>query len=222
VTRPRTIVVMAALAATAAGGTALAAAAPKPKPPSPALSINASTTHVVYGGAVTIFGRLTGTGSANAAVTVQQAPFPYTHYTNVASGRTNALGAYSFGGLRPSLNTRYRVRAKGVTSANVLVFARYRVSLSVSDSTPKRGQSVRFYGIVWPAANGRLVLVQRRGSDRVFRTVARATLGPRSATSSRFSVTKRIFASGTYRAHIGADAAHEPGNSGTRGLRAHS
>ena len=46
-----------------------------------------------------IFGRLTGTGSANAPVTLQQAPFPYTRYTNLAGGRTNALGAYVFGGV---------------------------------------------------------------------------------------------------------------------------
>ena len=99
---------------------------------------------------------------------------------------------------------------------------RYRVSLSVSDSTPKRGQGVRFSGVVSPAASGRLLLVQRRGSDGVFRTVARTILMPRSATSSQFSLTKRILSSGTYRAHIGADAAHEPGNSRTRRLRVHS
>jgi len=219
VTLLRTIAVMAGLAATAAGGTAVAAKPPKPG--SPTLSVNASSTHVVYGGAVTIFGSLTGTGSANAAVTIQQAPFPYTRYTNVAAGRTSAFGTYSFGGLRPGLDTRYRVRAKSVTSASKLVFVRYRVSLSVSDSTPKRGQRVRFSGVVSPAASGRLLLVQRRGSDGVFRTVGRTTLLPRSATSSQFGLTKRIFGSGTYRAHIGADAAHEPGNSRTRGLRVH-
>ncbi len=219
-TRLRTIAVIAGPAATAAGGTAVAAK--PPKPPSPTLSINASVTHVVYGGAVTIFGRLTGTGSANAAVTLQQAPFPYTRYTNLAGGTTNALGAYSFGGLRPGLNTRYRVKAKRVTSASKLVFVRYRVSLSVSDSTPTRGQRVRFSGVVSPAANGRLVLVQRRGGDGVFRTVGRTTLTSRSATSSRFSLTKRILSSGIYRAHIGAHAGHEPGNSGTRRLRVHT
>jgi hypothetical protein len=220
VTRLRMIVALAGLAAMAAGGTAMAAKPPKPG--SPTLSITASSTHVVYGGAVTIRGRLTGTGSANAAVTVQQAPFPYTRYANLAAGRTSAFGTYSFGGLRPGLNTRYRARAKGVTSANTLVFVRYRVSLSVSDSTPARGQRVRFSGVVSPAASGRLLLLQRRGSDGVFRTVGRTTLLPRTATSSQFRLTKRIFSTGTYRAHIGADAAHEPGNSGTRRLRVHS
>jgi len=219
VTRLRTLLAMTAVAATAAGGSALAAK--PPKPPAAALSINASTTHVVYGGAVTIFGALTGTGNANAPLTLQQAPFPYTTYTTVASGRTNALGAYTFGGLHPGLNTRYRVRAKHVTSASKQVFVRYRVSLSVSDSTPKRGQRVRFSGVVSPVATGRLLLIQRRGSDGVYRTVGRTTLTPRTTTSSRYSLTKKIFSSGRYRAHIGADAAHEPGNSPTRGLRVH-
>lgn len=217
--RLRTIVLMAGLAAMAAGGTA--SAAKPPKPGSSTLSITASSTHVVYGGAVRIFGRMTGTGSANAAVTVQQAPFPYTGYANLVAGRTSAFGTYSFSGLRPGLNTRYRVRARGVTSANTLVFVRYRVSLAVSDSTPKRGQRVRFSGVVSPAATGRLVLVQRRGSDGVFRTVGRTTLLPRSATSSQFSLTKAIFSTATYRVHVGADAAHEPGNSGTHRLLVH-
>src|SRR5262249_49485425 len=153
-----------------------AAKPPKPPPSPTTLSISASTTHVTFGAGVTVFGRLTGSSSANAPVTLQQAPYPFTRYTNVTGGRTNASGAYSFGGLRPGLNTRYRVKARKVTSANVLVFVRYRVSLSVSDSTPKRGQRVRFSGVVAPAANGRLVLIQRRGSDGVFRTTARALL----------------------------------------------
>ena len=220
-TRLRTIVVIVGLAATAITGTSVATAA-KVKPGAPTLSINASTTHVVYGSAFTVFGTLTGNAHANVTVTLQQAPFPYTRYTNLAAGRTNAAGAYAFGGLRPGLDTRYRVHAKGVTSVNKLVFVRYRVSLSVSDSTPKRGQSVRFFGVVSPAANGRLVLIQRRGSDGVFRTVGRTTALPRTATSVSFSLRKRIFTNGTYRAHIGADASHEPGNSRTRFLRVHS
>ena len=142
--RLRTIVALAALAAAAAGGSALAAKPPKPGPAT--LSINTSASRVTFGGAVTTFGTLTGTGAANAPLTLQQAPFPYTRYTNLATGRTNASGAYVFGGIHPGLNTRYRVKAKHVTSANKLVFVRYRVSLSVSDSTPKRGQRVRFSG----------------------------------------------------------------------------
>ena len=108
-----------------------------------------------------------------------------------------------------------------MTLANVLVFVRYRVSLAVSDSTPKRGQRVRFSGIVSPAANGRLVLIQRRGGDGKFHTTARALLTLRNATSSRFSLSRRIFSTGTYRVRLGADAAHEPGNSRTRRLGVH-
>src|SRR5213592_420384 len=102
-TRLGTIVAITAFALAAAGGGAMAV---KPPKPGPTLSIAPSATHITYGGAVTIFGRLTGTGNANAPVTLQQAPFPYTRFTNLTNGRTNALGAYSFGGIRPGLNTR--------------------------------------------------------------------------------------------------------------------
>src|SRR2546421_12346239 len=84
-TRLRTIAVMAGLAATAAGGTAVAAKPPKPG--APTLSVNASSTHVVYGGAVTIFGNLTGTGSADAPGALPQAPLPHTRHTDLARGR---------------------------------------------------------------------------------------------------------------------------------------
>ena len=53
------------------------------------------------------------------------------------------------------------------------------------------------------------------------RTTGRTTLLPRTATSVQFSLSKRIFSSGTYRVHMGADPAHEPGNSRTRSLRVH-
>ena len=43
----------------------------------------------------------------------------------------------------------------------------------------------------------------------------------RNATSSRFSLSRRIFSTGTYRVRLGADAAHEPGNSRTRRLGVH-
>jgi hypothetical protein len=209
-----------ALAVAFSGG---AGAAPKPpKPGTSALSIAASPTHITYGSATTLFGRLTGTGSANATVTLQQAPYPYTHYSNLATARTNALGAYAFGGVRPGLDTRYRVRVKNVTSVTVLVFVRYRVSLSVSDSTPKRGQRVRFSGVVSPAANGRLVLLQRRGANGVYHTTARALLVARTTTSSKYSLSRKIFSSGTYRVRLPGDVAHDPGNSRTRHLTAHS
>ena len=218
-TRIRTAVAIATIAATAAGGTAMAAK--PPKPPRSGLSIKASTTQITYGGALTLSGNLSGSGNAGVTVNLQQSPFPYTSFASLVNGRTNAVGAYVFGSLRPGVNPRYRVRARSVTCAVLQVFVRYGVSLSVSDSTPKVGQRVRFSGVVRPAASGRLLLLQRRGRDGVYRTVGRTTLQPRTTTSSKFSLSKRIFSSGVYRAHINADGAHQPGNSSSRSLRTH-
>src|SRR5947208_15155125 len=104
--RLRTIVALAALAAMAAGGSALAAKPPKPGPAT--LSINTSASRVTFGGAVTAFGTLTGTGAAKAPLTLQQPPFPYTRYTNIAVGRPHASGACVSGVIQPSCNTLSR------------------------------------------------------------------------------------------------------------------
>ena len=86
-----------------------------------------------------------------------------------------------------------------------------RINRRVTDRTPSRGQVVTFYGAVAPAHDGLTVRIQRRGSDRVYRTVARATLtdaGERFPTNSFYERDLRIRRDGRFRVLVERDEDH--------------
>ncbi len=195
------------------------------------LTIKASPTRVTFGRSTTISGQLTGTGNAGVEVTLEANPHPFTGGFKATNSKTttSATGTYSFA-VTPALNTRYRVSAKTrppVTSAEVTVNVRVRVSFRLSDRTPAVGQRVRFSGIVTPGHDGRIARIQRRTSTGRWATVARATL--RAATPvngvarSRYAKRLRIRRSGTYRVRVTpGDGDHVLGTSVRRRARVHS
>ena len=219
--RKTIVLAVAVVGVVALVGPAHGAKPPKPPKPTPTLSIAARANPIGFGTATEVFGQLSGTDNAAVTITLERAPYPYQQYTNVGTVKTNATGAYSFAGLKPGRNSSYRTKGKGATSASKLVFVRMVVGLSVSDSTPARGQSVRFSGTLAPAHNGRIALIQRRTATGSFRTVARALLTPTTAGRSKYSVRKQIFSSGVYRARVSGDGDHLPGTSSTRTLTVH-
>lgn len=203
------------LAVLPAAGTASAQ-----NPNSQDLSLEARPNPAVAGQSVVLSGRLKGKDKENQTVVLQGAPFPFTPFnTNVATTRTNSGGNYSFT-RRPQLNTLYRTRVGNLNSPNVTVQVRRRVSLFVSDSTPRRGQIVRFSGRACPQGDGRIVSIQKRTSTGSFRTVRRTRLREASRCSV-YSKRLRIFTDGVFRAVVAADASHLRGFSRTRGLDAH-
>jgi hypothetical protein len=180
------------------------------------LSIAARPNPLVWGGATTITGQLTGARqTAGIDVTLRQNPYPYTGgFKALTTVTTDAQGRYTFT-RKPKLNTRYEVQAKArpnVTSQALQVRVRAKVTLRLSDSTPARGQRVRFSGSVYPAQDGRLVSLQRRTSTGRFVTVARTPARHvlRGGRSS-FARTLTIVAGGVYRAYVGAHADHSAG-----------
>ena len=183
------------------------------------LSIAARPNPLVWGGATTITGQLTGARqTAGVDVTLRQNPYPYTGgFKALATVKTDAQGRYAFT-RKPKANTRYEVQARArpnVTSATLQVRVRAKVTLRLSDSTPARGQRVRFSGSVYPAHDGRLVSLQRRTSTGRFVTVARTPLRHvLSGVRSSFSRSLTIVAGGTYRAYVGGHADHSAGFTG--------
>ena len=104
-------------------------------------------------------------------------------------------------------------------SPNVLVNVRIRMSMRVSDSTPRVGQVVRFKGRACPAHNGPVVAIQRRSSTGRYVTVRRTRL--RAATTcSAYSRAFRIYRDGRYRV-TADDADHARGYSRSRAPDAH-
>jgi len=186
-----------------------------------AVSITAVPGTVTYGHSTVISGKVTGPKNGGVQVVLQAQPYPFTapFKPTGAVTSTGSNGHYSFT-VSPGTRTRYQVVAKAappVTSAVVTVGVRYAVSFFVSSGIVHRGALVRFFGSVRPAANGRLVLIQRLTSTGVYRTVATAVLhATTSSTRSSYSRRLRIFATGVYRVRIRAHLPYAAANSRSR------
>jgi hypothetical protein len=194
------------------------------------ITIAAAPTTVTFTRATTISGQISGAGNGGVQVTLEENPYPFTggFKPTTVTATSNATGGYTFSAV-PSMNTRYRVTAKTsppVTSAEVLVNVRPKISLRLSDRTPKVGQRVKFSGTVLPAHDGKVVQIQRRTSSGGWRTVARATLVATTPVNgvarSKYSKRIRIRRNGTYRTRLApADGDHVTGYSARRGARVH-
>ena len=170
---------------------------------------------VTFGNATTISGRLTGRNNARQPVRLAEDPQPYGGgFSNLATTTTDANGNYSFR-QTPASNRNYRVTT-GSRSAFTGVRVRTRVSFAVGDSTPRRGQRVRFSGFVAPAHNGRTVLIQRRSATGFWRVVRRVGMVAATGDRSRYATVLTIRRSGRYRARVLAHGDHLTGTSRTR------
>jgi hypothetical protein len=205
-------------------GPAVAAKPPKGGKPNPNLTIKASASAVTFGRTVTLSGTTKGM-SAGTSVEVQQNPYPYAGFKPTGkTGVVDPAGNWSIGGIAPQVHTQYKVVAKTsppTESAAVFVRVSLRVSFRVSDSTPRKGQRVRFYGTVAPAHDGKPILIQRKTSSG-YRTVARTTLLDNGDATSKYSRRVRIRSRGTYRVIAeSVDQDHDNGTSRSRTLRVH-
>lgn len=193
---------------------------PSPYTLPPTVTIAAAPLTVTFGGTTTISGQVTN-APAGTTVTLQQSPHPFAAYSDAGTPvAIDAAGGYSFP-VVPGLHTRYRVVVQStppVTSGEVTVLVRYRVSLKVSATKVKRGTRVRFKGKVAPAHDGRKVKIQRKSSSG-FKTVAKAVLKAAPGDISRYAKRIRIKRKGTYRVRVGADADHATAFSPKRTIR---
>jgi hypothetical protein len=212
----------ALLVAAAVG--ALLAPAGQAQPPTPhALSIAASSPRVVFGEKVALTGQLTGADNAGESVTLEEDPFPFGDFRNSETTLTAADGTYRFE-RTPSLNVRYRAEAKSksrAASPEVVVSVAPQIAFSVSDTTPRRGQRVRFSGTVAPAHDGQKARIQRRRSDGRFVTVARATLTDAGDAVSNWKRTLTLNSTGTFRVALPRHDDHATGKSRRLKLTVH-
>ena len=186
-------------------------------------ALDARPNPLVFGTSTELSGRLSGGDVRGKTVRLEVdevAPFGDAYVPlNGVTTTTNTSGRFSFM-LKPESNTQYRAIAQTsppVTSAPRLVLVRPAVGLLVSDTTPRRGQLVRFRGTVRPDDEGS-ALIQRRSPSGRFVTVARTALrdtGPAYATYSR---RIRIRRDGVYRVKVPGDEDHVNGFSRLRTL----
>ncbi len=181
------------------------------------LAITAAPNPVAVGGVVTIEGTLTGTGSANAPVTLQQQAFPYTAgFTNLGNPElTLANGAFVFNVLGVALNTQYRVVSGAVASGAVVVSVSLGVTLHTRPSGTQKHPAVRFSGTISPAEPGSRVAIERLIGTSwkvVGGTVASSTV---VAGVVHFAKTIRLARGGFFRAlALPVEGSHAAGYSG--------
>jgi hypothetical protein len=223
--RPKAITALCFAAATALVPIAVAGAAKPPR--AGQLTLGASVKVITFGQRDVLSGQLQGSKAAGITVDLQQQPAPFTSgFKNVAgaSVKTDASGKFSFT-VQPGLTTRYRAVAKAsptTMSPELTLPVRFRVTLRLSDYTPRRGQRVRFSGVTAPAHDGALVNIQRRISTGRWRTVRQTTL-KHAATGDRstYSTRIRIRSTARYRSRVLHDSLHATGTSRSKRARVH-
>ena len=187
------------------------------KPPKPgATTLKASADKVTFSTPVALTGKVKG-GKQGIPVTLERHVAGQTAFVPAGTATTDANGDFSFA-QRPSASSVYRVTSGTATSPEVAVAVAPLVGLKVSDSTPRKGQRVRFRGTVRPKHNGTRVAIQRKRADGTWVTVRSPLLRDAGSRYSRYSKRIRIRRSGTYRTVIAAHADHAEGVSRERTL----
>jgi hypothetical protein len=183
------------------------------------VTLKASADTITFSTPVTLTGAVKG-AKGGVPVTLLRRATTATEFTPAATSTTDGQGKFSFTE-RPKANTVYRAMAATAVSPDVTELVRPLVGLKVSDSTPRKGQRVRFHGSVRPPHDGTRVAIQKRRADGSWVTVATPVLVDAGSTFSTYSKRLRIRRSGTYRTLFTADADHAEGTSRERTLTAH-
>lgn len=186
-------------------------------PPTPTVTVLAVPNPSIWGKATTVTGSLAHfTTNGGQTVQLRENVYPYSGgFTVAGTVASDANGKAAF--VRtPVFNTLYQVVVTGpgpdIASNTYQQRVRPLMTFYASDTTPRRGQRVRFRGSVVPGHDGRIVYIQRRGSTGRYSTVARARLVPvPGATRSTYRRTVRIYSSATYRAYLRAHEDHTSG-----------
>jgi hypothetical protein len=186
------------------------------------LAITAAPNPTPYGGSVTVEGTLTGTGSAGAAVQLQESAFPYTEgWTNIGNAElTLPTGGFVFNVLGVALNTQYRVVSGAVASTAVGVSVAIAVTLNAHATGTHKRPTVHFSGTIAPAEPSARIAFERLVGTSwkvVGGTIAKVTVNNGVVG---FAKTLRVHHGGFYRALVlPVEGAHVSGYSQTAQIR---
>jgi hypothetical protein len=218
-----TLIIVGAMLTT--GALALPAAADDPAP-----VVNFSVRNVLPGAPVAISGTLVN-GATDAGRQVQlyerRAPFPGT-WAVLQEATAGADGSYSFS-VVPVRKAYYSVVAPATATAGreaspgLLVTVRRKVSIKVSDRTPRKNQLVRFSGFIspsYPLGPGAVATLQRREKSGAFTNVKAALLKAAGDFTS-YRVRVRVKSPGVYRIAVPSSTYYGSGASVAVVVRVH-
>jgi hypothetical protein len=172
----------------------------------PTTTVTFTPNPVPYGEPVFVSGQIIGSGASGAEVSLFGRAFPFTdpltQFGNAVVA--DASGSYLFT-LSSALSTaQFEVRAKTdppFTSAIQTLQVASKIGLSVADKV-RRGRKIRFHGLVAPGQDGTVVEIQKRRRSGSYRVFARTTLKHRSDGRSGYSVRKKLYRRGIFRAVV--------------------
>ncbi|MFL5885394.1 MAG: hypothetical protein ACJ77M_10015 [Thermoleophilaceae bacterium] len=195
---------------------------PAPPPNSVTVAPNPATT--VFGASTVLSGQLTGPQNAGVTITLQQRPFPFAGgFQNVTTAPTDNNGFFSFT-VTPIVDTQYQVQARTsprVTSPVTQASVAYATSMRTKGKRVHHGKRVKFSGVVTPAHDGAVVMIEKRGKGGVFRTIAKTVLKHSTTLpQSTYSRNVRIRRGGVFRVHVIGDASRADGFSPLKRIRA--
>ncbi len=150
-------------------------------------TIESNSQPIDFGGSVTISGTLSG--GANTSVTLFGRDEWRGRLHAIATGSTDANGAYSFV-QAPARNTVYQVRVTTdphTRTARLFQGVRDVVTIAPSTTTATVGEVVTFNGTVQPDKSGHVILLLRLDGG-VWRTVAVARVGTGSTYAIPFTL----------------------------------
>lgn len=166
---------------------------------------------ITYGEKAYVNGQLQGpddsADESGQIVTLQESPFPFTTWTDVAQQTTDFAGYYSFKREQLGVTTHYRTVWNGqvMSEREVQVSVAPRIKLAVQ---PSGRTAVRFAGTFAPALPKGSVAIQRRDRAGAWTTVANANLG---STGTKFKGRLRARKAVQLRAFFATDGAHLDG-----------
>ena len=184
------------------------------------ISLSLNPSRVVWGGSVTVVGRISGTAVGGTRVALERQNFPFqTGFTEVGTRTASSRGTFSFnvGQVFETVHFRAVTRTRNPVSSGIRTASS---AVKVGARVRSRGRRrARIEGAIWPrVANGRVSLQKRspRGRWAVVKRAAARTLDD-TRSRYRFSVrrAKRKQPAARYRVVVVArdGGAHVPGRS---------
>jgi hypothetical protein len=186
------------------------------------ISLSLNPSRVVWGNALTVVGRISGTAVGGTRVALERQNFPFqSGFSEVGSKTASGKGTFSFNVGQLFETTHFRV----VTRTRVPVSSRIRTASSavkVGARVRSRGRRrARIGGAIWPRVRSGRVSLQKRSPRGRWAVVKRAKARTLDANRSRYAFTvrraKRKQPAARYRVVVLArdGGAHVPGHSRT-------
>jgi plastocyanin len=154
--------------------------------PPPGVSLGATTPILVFGGEARLQG-VASSGRAGEVVTILQQPYGQGSYTQLGVATTGLNGAFDVA-VRPSILTAYMAQYRGVSSVEIRIQVRPRITLLPG----RRGYFLTRASGAHSFA-GRQVYLQRRSGFGQWVSIARYRLGPNSGKLFRVPKRRGVF-----------------------------